>query len=179
MAMRLDQEAYAEFLKGKNVDQRELAEHLRKVSAQTGPAISSATNAVYGPSFSALIDGKSLPFRSAAAKFDALAEAWERHNAGRSVRDYYHLAHMQIIGMSELAIPHLLQRMKRGDAKWVFALKCISGMEADTPDMLGDSERIIQAWLAWGEEYEWRRSGRYSRTDEEVDPAVLPEVKAG
>ena len=73
------------------------------------------------------VDGRSHVFPNENAKFEALVEAWMKHNAGRSKPDYLHLSHLQIIGMGDRIIPRLLERVAQGNVVWVYALKCISG----------------------------------------------------
>jgi hypothetical protein len=98
----------------------------------------------------ALIDGQGVSFSSFEGKFAALADAWDEHNSGRSVVDYAHFAHLQIIGMGVPVLPLILARLIDGDGRWVFALKCISGDQADTPSMRGDLDAVINAWAEWG-----------------------------
>jgi hypothetical protein len=102
----------------------------------------------------ALIDGVSRRFSSADEKFAALAEDWENHNFGRPVIDFNHIAHFQIIGMGQLAVQLLIERVARGEGKWIYALKCITGEEAETPEMHGNGKKVTQAWAEWG-----RRNG--------------------
>lgn len=98
----------------------------------------------------ALIDGRSVEFATPESKFEALALTWAEKNAGQSVVNYYQLSLMQIIGMGREALPFIFERIARGEGKWVFALKCITGEEAETPDMQGNPQRVIDAWLKWG-----------------------------
>ena len=102
------------------------------------------------PSLTALIGGVSKPFATIEEKFEALAEAWNDHNSGRSVVDYYHLSHLQIIGMGTPILGMALERLLGGDGRWVFSLKCISGEEADAPSMRGDLDAVMNAWHEWG-----------------------------
>lgn len=53
----------------------------------------------------ALINGQSVLFSSVEDKLGALADAWDEHNSGRSVVDYTHFAHLQIIGMGAPVLP--------------------------------------------------------------------------
>jgi hypothetical protein len=102
---------------------------------------------------SAIINGRVTEFDTEKAKFDALVEAWEDHQTGRSVTDFNHVAYTQIIGMGTTAIAWLLDKLTEGDGDWIYALKCITGQEAETPDMYGDADRVIAAWRAWGDRY--------------------------
>jgi hypothetical protein len=103
-----------------------------------------------GESSFGLIGGKSVAFNTIKDKFEALAQSWEAYNSGRSIQDNHHIAHLQIIGIGKPAIPLLLNRMLQGQVKWVYALKCITGVEAEPRDSHGDADAIIKSWLAWG-----------------------------
>lgn len=106
----------------------------------------------------ATIDGKEISHANAEAKFDGLATAWRRHNRGRSVTDYYHFAHLQIVGMGHIAIPFLLERVRNGENFWYMALKAITGQSADTADMRGDASAIRTAWVEWGMKHDLLRA---------------------
>ncbi len=98
----------------------------------------------------AIIDGKSVPFATVAEKFNALVDAWDEFNLGRSVMRFDSIAYTQIIGMGRDAVPFLLDRMRKGNSDWAFALKMIAGHDVETDEMEGDEQAIIAAWLAWG-----------------------------
>ena len=98
----------------------------------------------------AIVGGRSRTFGSAEAKFEALAEEWEESTAALSRLDVNHTAYHQVIGMGPPVVPMLLDRLRGGDTDWIYALKCITGHEAETPDMVGDHDRVIAAWLDWG-----------------------------
>jgi hypothetical protein len=100
--------------------------------------------------FHALIGGESKEYPCLGDKFLALVKAWEDHNRARSVMDYDHVSYAQIIGMGERAIPLLMARLEQGEGDWIYALKCITGVQAETPDMHGDPDAVISAWLEWG-----------------------------
>jgi hypothetical protein len=93
------------------------------------------------------------PQPSEETKFHALATAWRWHNRGKSVLDYDDFSYLQIIGMGPPVVPYLLKAVEDGEGFWYFALKCITGREAETPDMHGDPEAIRQAWIEWGKKY--------------------------
>ncbi len=100
---------------------------------------------------SAIIDGTTVTFHSPREKFEALTEAWDEQHGGSSVVSLNHLIYHQIIGMGAEVIPFLLERLKLGEGHWIYALKCISGEQAETPAMHGDADQVIEAWLAWGQ----------------------------
>jgi hypothetical protein len=101
----------------------------------------------------ALIGGVQQTFKSIEDKFSALADAWNDYSAGSSVRNYNHLSHLQIIGMGLAVVPFLLRRVAAGEGAWIYALKCITGHEAESPNMQGDAQRVIAAWVKWGERH--------------------------
>jgi hypothetical protein len=98
----------------------------------------------------AMVDGVDQTFVTSKQKFEALAASWMDYNLGRSVIDYHDFAFEQIIGMGAPVVPYLLERVAAGESEWIYALKCIAGQEAETPDMVGNDEQVIQAWIEWG-----------------------------
>jgi len=99
---------------------------------------------------SAILDGNTVIFSSIRDKFDALAETWEDKLGGSSVLNLNDVIYHQIIGMGAEIIPFLLERLRESEGHWIYALKCISGDQAESPEMHGDADRVINAWLAWG-----------------------------
>jgi hypothetical protein len=102
------------------------------------------------PKYKALIGGKTVEFATILDKFNALADAWDNFNSDRSVVDYDDLSHLQLMSMGPSIIPLLMERLRKGSGRWIYALKCISGEEAETADMRGDADRVIEAWVQWG-----------------------------
>ncbi|HET6251234.1 MAG TPA: hypothetical protein VFE47_26360 [Tepidisphaeraceae bacterium] len=88
----------------------------------------------------AIIGGRCIVFTDPKSKFDALAEAWDDDNLGMSTSNYQHPAHLQIIGMGTAAIPMLLDKLRQGQRRWVYALKFITGEQPDTPEMKANAE---------------------------------------
>ena len=97
----------------------------------------------------AIIGGKPITFQNAQAKFVALAEARDEDNLGLSTSNYQNPAYVQIIGMGTAAIPMLLARLRKGERRWVYALRCIAGEKIETPEMRGNAEKGVEAWLLW------------------------------
>jgi hypothetical protein len=83
-------------------------------------------------------------------KFEALVDSWDRDMGGKSVTNFQHLSHFQIIGMGPSALGFMLERLRHGELRWLYAIKCVSGYEAETPAMSNDRKAIIEAWLEWG-----------------------------
>jgi hypothetical protein len=107
------------------------------------------------PEHHAIINGRSLTFDDARSKFLALAEAWDEDNLGMSTSNYQHSAHLQIIGMGTIVIPMLLERLRGGERRWVYALRYVTGEQPDAPEMRGDPEKVMRAWLDWGSLHGW------------------------
>jgi hypothetical protein len=103
----------------------------------------------------AIIGGKPAIFPDAESKFMALSIAWDDDNLGMSTSNYQHPAHLQIIGMGTAAIPMLLERLRQGERRWVYALKCITGEQPDAPEMRGNADQVIRAWVDWGTQHGW------------------------
>jgi hypothetical protein len=115
------------------------------------------------PSLSAIIDNKTVRFSSVQEKVDALEESWRKYNAGRSITDYNHFSHYQIIGLGSFAIPFLLEKVRGGSSHWFVALKAISGVSAELPETRGNPKAARDAWLEWGKTHESDSSLRHSR----------------
>jgi hypothetical protein len=124
----------------------------------------------------AIVDGRQMSFPTAAEKFEALSRSWEDYHLGRSVIDYHDFAFEQIVGMGPCAVPHLLYKIADGKSEWIYALKCITGFEAEAPEMEGNDEAVLQAWNDWGNWYEQRL--RQALQDEAVHQAVLPKSQS-
>lgn len=120
----------------------------------------------------AIIGDKHLSFSTAREKFDALAESWDDYNLGRSVLDYHDFAMQQIIGMGRDAVPFLLERVEAGASEWIYALKSITGREEDSPDIAGDEESVVAAWVEWGKRD--AEVSRQARQHESLDSTLLP-----
>ncbi|MGD0388713.1 MAG: hypothetical protein ABSC42_07135 [Tepidisphaeraceae bacterium] len=113
----------------------------------------------------AFVGGRKRKFGSLSAKFHALVNDWEDAHLGRSTTDYNHVAYAQIIGIGPQAVPLLLKKLEDGDGDWIYALKCITGEEADTPDMHGNADKVISAWLKWGR----RHVKKYGREEQRIE----------
>ena len=103
-----------------------------------------------GLGLSAIIGGRTVTFDKPEQKFESLAAEWKTHQMGLSTTNYHHAAYLQIIGMGMPAVPFLLNRLRAGERRWVVAIKSIAGEQVDTPEMRGDAERVLQAWIDWG-----------------------------
>lgn len=101
----------------------------------------------------AFIGGRTVEFDSLQAKFDTLVEQWETFHLGRSVLKFDHSAYMQVVGMGSPVIPLILNRLEAGDPNWIYALKLITGEQVEGPEIVGDAEAVIGAWLEWGRKH--------------------------
>jgi hypothetical protein len=100
----------------------------------------------------ATIDGEVKPFEDSRQKFEELSRSWNDWNLGKSVIDYHDFAFEQIVGMGADAVPFLLKKLAAGESEWIYALKCITGQQADTEEMVGDEDRVVDAWIRWGKD---------------------------
>jgi len=101
--------------------------------------------------FSATIEGATVNFDTPLEKFEALSDAWSDETPGTSILNYNSFCYHQIIGMGVQIIPILLERLRQGEGQWVHALSCIVGQQVHTPGMVGNPDRVIEAWLKWGD----------------------------
>ena len=97
--------------------------------------------------------------------FSALSEEWKREtmHLSSSTMIVEHPAYQAVVGLGESAIPLILADLERkGPSLWVIALHELTGENPLEPRMIGDVERITEAWLEWGIENGWRHSSRTS-----------------
>lgn len=107
--------------------------------------------------YSALIHGKQFCFKTALDKFLALKDVWNEYNAGQSITHFEHLSYLQIIGMGAEIVPLLISRLQEDGGNFIFALKCITGEQAETEGIQGQADKVIAAWIKWGTEWLARR----------------------
>ena len=107
---------------------------------------------------SAIIGNRETAFSSLRDKIEALEDEWRSYNWGRSVYEYNHFAHYQIIGMGSAALPLILERVESGSNKWFIALRAITGLMIDTPDMRGNPDAAREAWVHWGRQHGYLES---------------------
>ena len=84
------------------------------------------------------------------AVFVELADLWEAETlvVSSPVELAIHPAYQRIIGLGLQAVPLLLDRVRRTQRYWFWALAAITG---EHPALgLGDVEGAIEAWLDWG-----------------------------
>ena len=60
-----------------------------------------------------------------------------------------HPAYQQMIGMGQVALPWILEELRRAPDQWFWALKAITGEDPVPPEDRGNMARMTQAWLSW------------------------------
>jgi hypothetical protein len=95
----------------------------------------------------AVIDGSIQIFSTDSEKFDALAAAWSEHHIGAARLDFEHHAYQQIIEMRAAAVPFILERIRRREVGWLYAMKRITGEEPNVAGKRGEDAMV--AWLDW------------------------------
>jgi hypothetical protein len=63
-----------------------------------------------------------------------------------------HPAYQQIIGMGPVALPLLIEELRREPDHWFWALQAITGVNPVPAQDRGDTTRMTQAWLAWADQ---------------------------
>ena len=102
----------------------------------------------------AIIEGKTVTFRSVAQKFDALVAEWQRiRGSGSSTASLVNDAYGQIVAMGEEVVPMLLREVKNDNGHWFSALRWITGISPVSAELHGDHRAMRQAWIRWGIEH--------------------------
>lgn len=88
-------------------------------------------------------------------KFMRLKKEWEDNTAHLSsvTESAKHPAYQQIIGMGPVAIPLILEEMRRKAGHWFWALKAITGEDPILPEQRGRIKQMTEAWLQWGKKH--------------------------
>ena len=94
----------------------------------------------------AIINSHTIACSTLKAKFEALALNFHNYHAGKSIVDYTHFSHMQIIGMGPSVIPLLLE----DDYNWSYALIIITGQKVPV-ELHGDAKKIKEFWINWSQ----------------------------
>lgn len=89
------------------------------------------------------------------AHFRELADRWRSETAHLSNirKKALHPAYQEIIGMGALAVPHILEEMKRQPGQWFWALHAITGADPVADDQRGKLAEMTEAWLQWGRQH--------------------------
>lgn len=85
-------------------------------------------------------------------RFLKLKEEWEAGTAHLSsiTEIAMHPAYQQIIGMGLIAMPFILNEMKKKPGHWFWALKSITGEDPVPPEQRGRIKQMTETWLRWG-----------------------------
>ena len=88
-------------------------------------------------------------------RFRRLASEWKEATKFMSSNTsmVMHPAYQQIIGMGPSALPLLIAELRRDPDHWFAALKSISADDPVPPEDRGKVQRMVQAWLVWGEKH--------------------------
>ncbi len=86
--------------------------------------------------------------------FNTLAKRWRDDTAALSspTAKAVHPAYQRIIGMGPRALPLILREMKREPDDWFWALTAITGEDPVPPEDAGDMDKMVDAWLRYGEQ---------------------------
>ena len=94
------------------------------------------------------------------ARFSTLADEWHRETDYLSspTQVATHQNYLEIIAFGELAIPLILNDLRRRGGEWYRALRAIArSINTDPPVLsdtdLSDSRRVEQVWLGWGRQH--------------------------
>ena len=96
---------------------------------------------------------KSSLWVEAAQRFDLLADQWEAETSLLSspTRAMLHPAFQEIISMGDtIAVPLILQRMKKRGGHWFWALSRLTGKNPIPKESHGHIATMQNAWIAWG-----------------------------
>lgn len=88
-------------------------------------------------------------------EFQDLAERWRKETMlSSSVEDMVmHPCYQRIIGMGSVAIPLLLQQLRKEPDHWFWALQVITGVNPVDPEVAGEIPKMTEAWIEWGKEH--------------------------
>jgi hypothetical protein len=84
-------------------------------------------------------------------RFEALAAKWREATKYLSSTTLMvsRPEYLQIIGMGEAALPHILRELEREPDQWAPALNAITGVDPVKEEEWGDLRAIARAWLDW------------------------------
>jgi hypothetical protein len=93
------------------------------------------------------------------ARFRKLKNEWETDTAAYSslTEIAMHPAYQQIIGMGQVAIPLIMDEIRRKPGHWFWALKSITGEDPVPPEKRGRIKDMTKAWLQWWEDRKYLR----------------------
>jgi hypothetical protein len=92
--------------------------------------------------------------RSPLERFHRLAAEWKEqsHFLSNSARMTMLRPYQRIIGMGPIAVPLILEEIRREPDHWFWALEVITEEDPVPPEARGQVRRMAEAWVRWGEE---------------------------
>ncbi len=91
-------------------------------------------------------------------KFNRLAKKWKNDTKFTStiIKIAMHPAYQQIIGMGEVSIPLILERLSVEPDHWFWALKAITEDDPVPEEHRGNLIIMTSSWLEWGRKHGYR-----------------------
>ena len=92
---------------------------------------------------------------SIGALFEELVARWREDTAGLSIaqRIVTNADYLRIIALGPLAVPLILDDLRRNGGFWYPALEAITGVSPERAEERTSREGMKAAWLRWGEEH--------------------------
>jgi hypothetical protein len=87
-------------------------------------------------------------------RFHRLAAEWKEqsHFLSNSAQMAMLRPYQRIIGMGPIAVPLILEELRREPDHWFWALEAITEEDPVPPEARGQVRRMAEAWVQWGEE---------------------------
>jgi hypothetical protein len=84
-------------------------------------------------------------------EFSRLARQWKRDTSRLSSPKHIvaHPAYQRIVRMGREVIPLILEEMHSKPARWLYALRDITGADPVKPEHRGDVQKMASDWLSW------------------------------
>lgn len=88
-------------------------------------------------------------------RFELLALTWQRDTTLESspTEIASHSSYQQIIGMGQVALPFILEKMQKKPEHWFPALQAITGINPIKKEHRGNLPNMTLDWLEWGRMY--------------------------
>lgn len=85
-------------------------------------------------------------------RFQRLASQWRQESKYMSNTAQMAMlkSYQNIIGMGDLAVPHLLEELRREPDHWFWALEAITLENPVPTSASGHVEQMAEAWVQWG-----------------------------
>lgn len=115
-------------------------------------AIGDESTAIKEDSIKHYLNPFSTQWANPIIRFLSLKKEWEDNTAHLSsvTEIAMHPAYQKIIGMGPVAIPLILEEMKKKPGHWFWALKSITGEDPVLPEKRGKIKQMTEAWREWG-----------------------------